>query len=234
MNSNTYDKIMEDYLNYLQDYYDGAFTFNAPDIIRFIKDIANIYDVNDDTYAEYKQCEKQFDVDRFIDLMSVDMVEKYEKMMNLVVLPTMTIEQRKQQIKDHIIDELYYSYNIFVKHINRMLGTTNQDNKPYQELRDSLGYYTFLADTDAETATLRLGLERKEWAKIVFDYTENIIPYNMILTMYIDYNRWGGDDPRHRIKWFSIGDLEAKEITYKNMYDEPLYLKYMLNEVNHE
>ena len=192
--------------------------FKAPKIITGIKDINEIYKSNDRTYSDYNSFLDQYKLDIFIDTMSIDMIEKYEKMLDMEILSGQSEEIRRKNLKDKLVADVAYTYRVLERKITNLLNTENGE------------YYTLTVDTEGERVNFRLGLEVKRFSSVVNKLLEDIVPLNMDLEFWWDYNTYG------RVKNFNIGDLETgwqiveegeiKNVpfTYQQMYDTALHL----------
>lgn len=147
--------------------------FEAPDIIRNIPDIAEIYRINDKQIDELEQAAEQLDNDILLTTMGEDKVERWEKMLGTTAFDDDTIEDRRFRIQARVTEKLPYSYRIVVRRLNILCPD---------------GY--MLDIDDAKTSVIiKLTLKSKKMINDVSKMIDDILPLNMIYKVTILWNQ---------------------------------------------
>ena len=176
--------------------------FEAPDIIRNIPDIAEIYRINDKQIDELEQAAEQLDKDIFLTTMGEDKAERWEKMLGITVFDDDTIEDRRFRIQARVLEKLPYSYRVLIRKINALTS----------------GEYNVELSNDRLEISINISLVCKNAKKELEEMLENTLPLNMLYSVKILYNTWKVV-LKSGITW---NETKDKKITWKGLREEVL------------
>lgn len=89
--------------------------FEAPEIIRQIPDIKQIYEINEGQIDKLNKAVYQLDSDIFLEDMGKSQIERWEKILNIIPFDNDSIEDRRFRIQTRILERPPYTYRVFVK-----------------------------------------------------------------------------------------------------------------------
>ena len=89
--------------------------FEAPEIIRQIPDIKQIYEINERQIDKLNEAVYQLDSDIFLEDMGKIQIERWENILNIIPFDNDNIEDRRFRIQTRILERPPYTYKIFVK-----------------------------------------------------------------------------------------------------------------------
>ncbi|MDE7426130.1 MAG: YmfQ family protein [Lachnospiraceae bacterium] len=89
--------------------------FEAPEIIRQIPDIKQIYEINEKQIDKLNEAVYQLDSDIFLEDMGKSQIERWENILNIIPFDDDSIEDRRFRIQTRILERPPYTYRIFVK-----------------------------------------------------------------------------------------------------------------------
>ena len=89
--------------------------FEAPEIIKQIPDIKQIYEINERQIDKLNEAVYQLDSDIFLEDMGKAQIERWEGILNIIPLDNDSIEDRRFRIQTRILERPPYTYRIFVK-----------------------------------------------------------------------------------------------------------------------
>ncbi len=142
--------------------------FEAPEIIKGIPDIRQIYEINDTQETDLDGALAELGDNIFIDSMSEEMTEKWEKMLKLVKAEGDRLEDRRSRVKAKILERLPYSQRVITGKIKGICAelydiSINDDR------------------TEIEIAALFDGASQIE---IMEEMLENSLPLNMVYLIH--------------------------------------------------
>ena len=94
--------------------------FEAPEIIKNIPDIKQIYDINEMQGDTLDQTVEQIDSDMNIDEMDASTVERWETILKIVPARSDTLDVRRFRIKTKITDSMPYTYRALERKLDDM------------------------------------------------------------------------------------------------------------------
>lgn len=94
--------------------------FDAPEIIKRITDIAQIYGINDKQSEDLEKALEDLESNIFIDSISEEMAGKWEKVLKISKSEGDRLEDRRARIKSKILERLPYSYRVITGKIKGM------------------------------------------------------------------------------------------------------------------
>lgn len=147
--------------------------FDAPDIIKNIPDISEIYRINDKQIADLEKATEQLENDIFLTEMGEHKIQRWEKMLGIIPYNSST-EERRTRIQAKVLEKLPYSYRVLIRKINTL--TSNNCEIELSNNRLEL--------------KIKLSLKVKNSRQDLQDMLENVLPLNMIFDVRIQYNTW--------------------------------------------
>ena len=94
--------------------------FDAPEIIKRITDIAQIYGINDKQSEDLEKALEDLENNIFVDGISEEMAGKWEKVLKISKAEGDRLEDRRARIKAKILERLPYSYRVITGKIKGM------------------------------------------------------------------------------------------------------------------
>lgn len=138
--------------------------FEAPVVIKAIPDIAQIYRINDHQIEDLDLAIEQLENNILPDTMSVEMIEKWEKLLKLFPRQEDSIDDRRMSVKRKILERLPYSYRVILRRIAELC------EKGY-------GFWISEDRTEIEVSTL---LDSQRQISIIEELLENLLPLDVI------------------------------------------------------
>ena len=112
--------------------------------------------------------------DQFIDSLTDNGCDRWEKMLKIQPKATDTVEIRRFRIKTKLNEDLPYTYNALVHMLNNLCGE---------------GHYTIQIDNDKYKIKILIELTVKRMRDEVESTIKRIIPANLILEVDLRYNQ---------------------------------------------
>lgn len=91
--------------------------FDAPEIIKQIPDIRQIYAINDTQSDEIDKALDDLENDIFVDTMTEEVTEHWEEFLSLTKQTGDTLSDRRTRVKAKILERLPYSYRVLARKI---------------------------------------------------------------------------------------------------------------------
>lgn len=91
--------------------------FDAPEIIKQIPDIKQIYAINDTQSDEIDKALDDLESDIFVDTMTEEVTEHWEEFLSLTKQTGDTLSDRRTKVKAKILERLPYSYRVLARKI---------------------------------------------------------------------------------------------------------------------
>lgn len=149
--------------------------FEAPEIIKNIPDIKQIYDINEMQGDTLDQTVEQIDSDMNIDEMDASTVERWETILKIVPARSDTLDVRRFQIKTKITDSMPYTYRALERKLDDMCA----------------GAYDIVIDRINQSIKVNLGLASQKKINDVMNMLEEMVPLDMIIDTSVLYNAHG-------------------------------------------
>lgn len=138
--------------------------FDAPEIIKNIPDIKQMYEINEKQGKELDAALMELEDNVFADTMSEQITAKWGKFLKLSKADGDKLEDRRARVKAKILERLPYSYRIIVGKIKGMCNELHEI-----EIDDER--------TEIEISAL---FERESQIRVMEEMLENCLPLNMI------------------------------------------------------
>lgn len=149
--------------------------FEAPEIIKNIPDIKQIYDINEMQGDTLDQTVEQIDSDMNIDEMDASTVERWETILKIVPARSDTLDVRRFRIKTKITDSMPYTYRALERKLDDMCA----------------GAYDIVIDRINQSIKVNLGLASQKKINEVMNMLEEMVPLDMIIDTSVLYNAHG-------------------------------------------
>nr|DAW55982.1 MAG TPA: tail protein [Caudoviricetes sp.] len=149
--------------------------FEAPEIIKNIPDIKQIYDINEMQGDTLDQTVEQIDSDMNIDEMDASTVERWETILKIVPARSDTLDVRRFRIKTKITDSMPYTYRALERKLDDMCA----------------GAYDIVIDRINQSIKVNLGLASQKKINDVMNMLEEMVPLDMIIDTSVLYNAHG-------------------------------------------
>lgn len=149
--------------------------FEAPEIIKNIPDIKQIYDINEMQGDTLDQTVEQIDSDMNIDEMDASTVERWETILKIVPARSDTLDVRRFRIKTKITDIMPYTYRALERKLDDMCA----------------GAYDIVIDRINQSIKVNLGLASQKKINDVMNMLEEMVPLDMIIDTSVLYNAHG-------------------------------------------
>lgn len=149
--------------------------FEAPEIIKNIPDIKQIYDINEMQGDTLDQTVEQIDSDMNIDEMDASTVERWETILKIVPARSDTLDARRFRIKTKITDSMPYTYRALERKLDDMCA----------------GAYDIVIDRINQSIKVNLGLASQKKINDVMNMLEEMVPLDMIIDTSVLYNAHG-------------------------------------------
>lgn len=94
--------------------------FDAPEIIKQIPDIRQIYVINDAQSDGIDKALEDLENDIFVDTMTEEVTEHWEEFLNLTAQAGDTLSDRRTRVKAKILERLPYSYRVLARKITEL------------------------------------------------------------------------------------------------------------------
>lgn len=149
--------------------------FEAPEIIKNIPDIKQIYDINEMQGDTLDQTVEQIDSDMNIDEMDASTVERWETILKIVPARSDMLDVRRFRIKTKITDSMPYTYRALERKLDDMCA----------------GAYDIVIDRINQSIKVNLGLASQKKINDVMNMLEEMVPLDMIIDTSVLYNAHG-------------------------------------------
>lgn len=174
--------------------------FNAPEIIMNIKDIAEIYKINDSQEAELENAVEILENSIFLEKMGEQMIARWENMLQITPQDNDTVEDRRFRVKAKALESLPYSYRVLVRKLNVLCPEG----------------YTMLISATHDDIQIKLALTSKKMISDVTELLEEILPLNMTYNVQVMWNQ--------HITLKTFTHKELSKYTHKQIREEVLSL----------
>ena len=172
--------------------------FNAPEIIMNIKDIAEIYKINDSQEAELENAVETLENNIFLEKMGEQMIARWENMLQITPQDNDTVEDRRFRVKAKALERLPYSYRVLVRKLNVLCPEG----------------HTMLISAAHDDIQIKLALTSKKMISDVTELLEEILPLNMTYNVQVMWNQ--------HITLKSFTHKELSKYTHKQIREEVL------------
>ena len=173
--------------------------FDAPEIIKQIPDIAQIYEKNEQQGKELDEAVEELDRNIFLDTMSEQNVFRWEKILGITATDTDTLEDRRLCVKVRVLEKLPYTYRVMLRKLDTLCPA---------------GYSLAINEQRSEIV-VKVALKSKRAVDAVRSMMEDYLPLNISMEVGVKYNTYG---ILHR---FTYGQLNRK-YTYKQLREEAM------------
>lgn len=172
---------------------------HLPDVLRVYKEFQEI-DKIESPIIEYlwEQIENLIK-DQFVLTLTDVGAKRNEKMLNISVPATDSLETRRFRILSRYQEQAPYSYRVLEQLLDSLLGE---------------GEYVMTRDTAAKSIAVKIELTVKGEFDTVVNMMERVTPQNMILTVELRYNQYS------KLSNYTHAQLAA--FTYKQLREEVL------------
>lgn len=144
--------------------------FDAPQIIKNVPDISQIYDMNEGQAESLDKGIETIDQNVYLDTMSEENTEKWENLLNLKAQDTDTLDDRRTRVKAKVLEKLPYTYRTIIRRITALC----QDG--------------FSFEVNGTEVKVKVALKSKRMASAVEELLENCLPLDMIFEVTLMYN----------------------------------------------
>lgn len=172
--------------------------YDAPEIILKIPDIAKIYDYNEIQEEELEAAVEELNDDIMLDTMHIDIIERWEKILNINPLDDDTEEDRRFKVKAKVNEKLPYSLRVLKRKLDTLCP----------------GGYSMEISEDRTNLNVKIALTSKKMRSAIADMLEEMLPLNMLYSTQIMYNTWG------MLENYTWGELESR--TWEQLRSEVL------------
>lgn len=172
--------------------------YDAPEIILKIPDIAQIYDYNEIQEEELEAAVEELNDDIMLDTMHIDIIERWEKILNINPLDDDTEEDRRFKVKAKVNEKLPYSLRVLKRKLDTLCP----------------GGYSMEISEDGTNLNVKIALTSKKMRSAIADMLEEMLPLNMLYSTQIMYNTWG------MLENYTWGELESR--TWEQLRSEVL------------
>lgn len=172
--------------------------YDAPEIILKIPDIAQIYDYNEIQEEELEAAVEELNDDIMLDTMHIDIIERWEKILNINPLDDDTEEDRRFKVKAKVNEKLPYSLRVLKRKLDTLCP----------------GGYSMEISEDRTNLNVKIALTSKKMRSAIADMLEEMLPLNMLYSTQIMYNTWG------MLENYTWGELESR--TWEQLRSEVL------------
>ena len=172
--------------------------YDAPEIILKIPDIAQIYDYNEIQEEELEAAVEELNDDIMLDTMHIDIIERWEKILNINPLDDDTEEDRRFKVKAKVNEKLPYSIRVLKRKLDTLCP----------------GGYSIEMPEDRTNILVKIALTSKKMRSAIADMLEEMLPLNMLYSTQIMYNAWG------MLENYTWGELESR--TWEQLRSEVL------------
>ncbi len=164
--------------------------FNAPEIVSGIRDISEIYRVNDIQEIRLDAEIGQLEDDIMISSSGEEKLKRYEKLLGINPKDTESLEDRRLSVKSRLDGNTSYGVDGIVKSLEALCGGKK---------------FNLVEDYTEEHVHLQISLEAKKRYSSAMEILEQMLPLNIFLTGEILYHTYG------ILKAYTYEDLAAYE-----------------------
>lgn len=148
--------------------------FNAPDIISQIPEIKIIYETNEMQERDLEIAIETIDNNLFLNTMSIDVIEEWEEILDIIPYDDDTIDDRRFRVKAKIIERVPYSLRV----LRRKLDTLSPEG------------YKLTLSYALDAIEVKIALKSKRMIDAVEKSMEDIVPLNMLLDCGVLWNNY--------------------------------------------
>jgi hypothetical protein len=146
--------------------------FDAPEMIRNIPDMKQMYVINGEQEDNLDASVNALWDDVFLETMDETKAARWEKMLGLNPLDTDTLSERRFRVQTKVLERMPYTYRVILRKLETLCPSG----------------IIWLVDTDAQILVVKVALASKNMRADIEELLENVIPLNMIYTVIILYN----------------------------------------------
>lgn len=170
--------------------------FDAPEMIRNIPDIKQIYEINADQGENLDASVEALFDDIFLETMDETKTARWEVMLGISPLDTDTLDERRFRVQTKVLERMPYTYRVILRKL--------------QTLCPAGVYWT--VDTENQSIIVKVALASKNMRADVDELLDNVLPLNMEYTLIILYNTYA------MLAKHTNGNL--KQFTHQQMRDD--------------
>lgn len=153
------------------------------------------------TYDEYLklvwQLLKKEELNRVLATMDETECEQWEKLLNIVINPADSLEDRVNRIRGYHVSDLPYTYNKLDEVLKLVCGGDN---------------YKFKVDNSKQLVDCGVKIVSIQMIDVIFDLIRKRVPANMLVNVYALFNRW------ERFKTMRWSEMTAEK--WNNFYSD--------------
>lgn len=131
------------------------------------------------TYDEYLklvwQSLKREELNRVLATMDETECEQWEKLLNIVINPADSLEDRVNRIRGYHVSDLPYTYNKLDEVLRLVCGGDN---------------YKLKVDNSKQLVDCGVKIVSIQMIDVIFDLIRKRVPANMLVNVYALFNRW--------------------------------------------
>ncbi len=162
------------------------FDFEAPEVVKKIKDVQTIYDMNNTVNA--LEGARNVHNDMFVKTATEYGIERYEQEYDLTPLGTDTSDDLRNRVLAKKNDYVPYTERTLRRKLDALCGGN---------LPNGLSPYVLTVDCENMHVELRLRIPRKKFLEQAREMLEEIVPLNMSLNVETMYNTHDGIHNRY-------------------------------------
>ena len=153
------------------------------------------------TYDEYLklvwQSLKREELNRVLATMDETECERWEKLLNIVINPADSLEDRANRIRGYHVSDLPYTYNKLDEVLRLVCSGDN---------------YKLKVDNSKQLVDCGVKIVSIQMIDVIFDLIRKRVPANMLVNVYALFNRW---ERFKTLRW-----SEFTTYTWKKLYDD--------------
>lgn len=145
---------------------------------KFLADIEEIKAIMDSCQGNIDNIEIELDnilKDLFVKDATLNGIERYENMLDILPKLTDSLEIRKANILLKYNQTLPFTLENLILMLNSVCGENN---------------YTIKIIYEEFKINIRINLDKKELENEIFEFLDRIVPANMLINLDLDYNIW--------------------------------------------
>lgn len=173
--------------------------FEAPEIIKNIPDIKQIYDINEYQGDALDHAVEQIDDDMNLDEMDESTTSRWETMLKITPAESDTLDIRRFRIKTKITDKMPYTYRALEKKLDYICGA---------------GAYSIVIDRKSKYLNVKIALSSKKKIDEITKMLDEMVPLDMTFEAEVLYNT-------HR-KLSEYPHCVLAQFTHTELYSEEL------------
>ena len=147
--------------------------FNAPERITNIRDIREIYKLNEKQEDAFDKAIEAIENDMNISTMSKQMAQRYETYLDIAAQDNDTLEEKRFRVKSIINERAPYTLEVLISRLETVAGKEN-----------------IRVSQSGNHVTVKLALEQRKMYDCIVELVEDIVPLDQLVTIDVMYNRW--------------------------------------------